>query len=170
MRCPARLIWLTVVPLLSPAPAVGQNSPEPLFIDVRQGTDLSVTSVPGADFMIIELLGRLWRLPVTGGAAQPLTAEGETVRHPRLSADRARVVYQRLGEAGWDELSSASGRALAGVVPAAAGAGLPALSDRDGLLSVPHLGYGRGPEAGSALKKCAFAPENPLAGPRFTVA
>jgi tRNA(Ile)-lysidine synthase len=80
------------------------------------------------------------------------------------------LVLAPLGEAGWDALSRASGGARSGIVPAAAGAGLPALSDRRGLLSVPHLGYGRGPEAGPALIKCTFAPENPLAGPRFTVA
>ena len=75
-----------------------------------------------------------------------------------------------LGEAGWAEVSGAPGGARAGAVPAAAGVGLPALSDRHGLLSVPQLGFGCGPEAGAALKKCAFAPENPLIAPRFTVA
>ena len=80
------------------------------------------------------------------------------------------LVLAPLGEAGWDALSRGSGGAWSGTLPAAAGAGLPALSDRRGLLSVPHLGYGRGPEAGQSLIKCAFAPENPLTGPRFTVA
>ena len=45
---------------------------ETLFVDVRQGTDLSLATAPGLDFIVIELLGRLWRIPVTGGAAMPL--------------------------------------------------------------------------------------------------
>ncbi len=89
------------------------------------------------------------------------------------SAARARgpLVLAALGERGWAELS---GGLLTGDssrnVPAVAAVGLPALSDRHGLLSVPQLGYGRGPDGGAALKKCDFAPENPLVGPRFTVA
>ena len=75
-----------------------------------------------------------------------------------------------LGEAGWAGLSGGPAGPRSGVVPAASAAGLPALFDRHGLLSVPQLGYERGPEPGTALKKCAFAPENPMIGPRFTVA
>jgi tRNA(Ile)-lysidine synthase len=83
---------------------------------------------------------------------------------------RGSLVLGPLGEAGWAGLSDGLDQARAGVVPAAARAGLPALSDRLGLLMVPHLGYRRVLEEAPALKKCRFAPENSLTGSRFTVA
>jgi tRNA(Ile)-lysidine synthase len=80
------------------------------------------------------------------------------------------LVLGPLGAADWATLSGAPHGGRAKRVPAAAGAALPALSDRQGPIAVPHLGYGRGSRGGAALRKCDFAPENALVGPRFTVA
>ena len=96
-----RTLALTGLAVGAVQPAFSQDD-TPVFVDVRQGTDLSVATQPGLDFIVIELLGRLWRLPVTGGAATPLTAAEYAVRHPRLNQDGSRVVYQRLGATGWD--------------------------------------------------------------------
>jgi tRNA(Ile)-lysidine synthase len=80
------------------------------------------------------------------------------------------LVLGPLGEAGWAGISGGVEPACAEAIPAAARTGLPALSDRRGLLEVPHLGYRRVPDHGALLKKCRFAPECALTGPRFTVA
>lgn len=88
--------------LLATWSASAQDQNAALFVDVRQGTDLSLATAPDLDFIVIELLGRLWRMPVSGGAATPLTPADLTVRHPRLNRAGDTVVFQRLGESGWD--------------------------------------------------------------------
>ena len=101
MRVGVQLIWLCAAVAL-PSAAAAQDPADSIFVDVRQGTDMSVATVPDLEFAVIELLGRLWRLPVTGGAALPLTPAEVTVRHPRLDAGGTRVVYQQFTAAGWD--------------------------------------------------------------------
>ena len=56
----------------------------------------------------------------------------------------------------------------ASFLPAAARAGLPALSDATGLLAVPHLGYAR-PGSGPVEAVLRFHPRRPLTSGRFTV-
>ena len=75
---------------------------QPVIADVRQGTNLTVAVVPDGTTLVIDLLGQLWRLPVTGGGAEPLTEPGEQARNPRVSPDGRRVVYQRLVAGHWD--------------------------------------------------------------------
>jgi len=74
---------------------------QPVIADVRQGTNLTVAIADHAT-LVIDLLGQLWRLPVTGGGAEPLTEPGEQARNPRVSPDGRRVVYQRLVAGHWD--------------------------------------------------------------------
>jgi Tol biopolymer transport system component len=84
--------------------------------DIRQGTNMAVAIAPDGQTLIIDLLGQLWRLPITGGGAEPLTGEDERARHPRYSRDGRHVVYQRLIEGQWDlwllSLEDGSRRAL----------------------------------------------------------
>jgi Tol biopolymer transport system component len=75
---------------------------QPVIADVRQGTNLTVAIAPDGATLVIDLLGQLWRLPVTGGGAEPLTEPGEQARNPRVSPDGGRVVYQRLVAGHWD--------------------------------------------------------------------
>jgi Tol biopolymer transport system component len=70
--------------------------------DIRQGTNLSAALAPGGTTLVVDLLGRLWSLPATGGGAVPLTPEGEQARNPRFSPDGGRVVYQRRSGRQWD--------------------------------------------------------------------
>jgi Tol biopolymer transport system component len=70
--------------------------------DIRQGTNLSAALAPGGTTLVVDLLGRLWSLPATGGGAVPLTPEGEQARNPRFSPDGGRVVYQRRSGTQWD--------------------------------------------------------------------
>ena len=75
-----------------------------------------------------------------------------------------------LSREGWRVLLAAAPELRGHAVPAAARGALPAFSDAEGLAAVPHLSYWRGPEARKWLKKCRFAPKNPLTPPGFTVA
>ena len=70
--------------------------------EIRQGTNMAVTVSPDGQRIVVDLLGQLWSLPVTGGAAEPLTPEREEARNPRISPDGSRVVYQRLVDGQWD--------------------------------------------------------------------
>lgn len=81
-----------------------------------------------------------------------------------------RLALGPLGRDGWASIAGRTDPALAALLPAAAKAGLPALSDRRGLLAVPHLGFRRGQTGAKAPMSCLFAPENPLTAMRFTVA
>jgi Tol biopolymer transport system component len=94
MRAAVSLLGVTLA--LSPAAA------EERVADIRQGTNLALDASPGGTTLVVDLLGQLWSLPGTGGAAVPLTPAGETARNPRFSPDGTRVVYQRLVEGQWD--------------------------------------------------------------------
>jgi Tol biopolymer transport system component len=72
------------------------------IVDIRQGTNLSVTVAPGGSTLAVGLLGRLWSVPAAGGGAVPLTAPDEHARNPRFSPDGARIVYQRRSAEQWD--------------------------------------------------------------------
>lgn len=84
--------------------------------DIRQGTNLALAVTPDGNTLVVDLLGQLWSLPVTGGGAVPLTPAGEAARNPRVSPDGTRVVYQRLVDGQWDvwllEIGSAERRPL----------------------------------------------------------
>ena len=70
--------------------------------DIRQGTNMSVALAPGGTTLVVDLLGRLWSLPASGGGAVPLTPEDQQARNPRFSPDGGRVVYQRRSGTQWD--------------------------------------------------------------------
>ena len=95
----------------------GPTRADEQIADLRQGTNLSVALSPGGDTLVVDLIGRLWRLPVTGGAAEPLTEPGEIARQPRFSRDGRQVVYQRLAGDQWDvwllDLETGNARAVA---------------------------------------------------------
>jgi Tol biopolymer transport system component len=78
-----------------------QASADEHIADIRQGTNLSVAVAPTGDRLVIDLLGQLWTLPISGGGAEPLTA-AEHARQPRFSPDGSLVVYQRLVAGQWD--------------------------------------------------------------------
>jgi Tol biopolymer transport system component len=84
--------------------------------DIRQGTNLGVTISPDGTTLVIELLGQLWTMPVTGGGATPLTPPGERAHQPRYSPDGTQLVYQRWRDGQWDlfllDIASGTQRAL----------------------------------------------------------
>lgn len=84
--------------------------------DLRQGTNLAAAVSPDGLTLVVDLASQLWRLPITGGGAEPLTPAGEIARQPRFSPDGRQIVYQRLRDGQWDlwllDLATAEARAL----------------------------------------------------------
>jgi Tol biopolymer transport system component len=89
---------LALLPIVA---ACGAEADERIA-DIRQGTNMSAALAPGGTTLVVDLLGRLWSLPATGGGAVPLTPDGEQARNPRFSPDGVRVVYQRRSGTHWD--------------------------------------------------------------------
>jgi len=75
---------------------------EERIADLRQGTNLTLAVVPGGTTLVVGLVGQLWRLPVAGGGAVPLTSAEETARNPRVSPDGRHVVYEQRRAQQWD--------------------------------------------------------------------
>jgi len=80
------------------------------------------------------------------------------------------LTVARLGGAGWRALRAAEPAVVRRPVPAPVRPSLPALFDADGLLAVPHLGYGRRRRGVYTEVAIRFAPRNPLAPATFVVA
>ena len=68
---------------------------QPIIVDVRQGTDISVAVAPDSSHVVVDLLGQLWEMPITGGAARPMTPADESARQPRFSPDGKLIAYER---------------------------------------------------------------------------
>ncbi len=75
---------------------------EQQIADIRQGTNLTLTLSPDGRTLVVELVGQLWRLPVGGGGATPLTPSSEEARNPRYAPEGHSIVYQRFDGRQWD--------------------------------------------------------------------
>jgi tRNA(Ile)-lysidine synthase len=192
---PAGYAWLESEPLVAVGPEAGQRALARVLMAVGGGSyaprlarlsrlygRLSTGLGRGATLAGCRILPRRGRLLVAREPAAAATVElGAGARllwDGRFEVAVARAAGRGegplrlgpLGEAGSAGISRSVEAARAGEIPAAARAGLPALSDRQGLLEVPHLGYRRVREDASMLKKCRFVPKSALTGSRFTVA
>ena len=86
--------------------------PQAEVIDVSEGTNLSLAIHPENEFIAVDLLGGLWRLPVTGGGATALIPAGSGVAQPRFDPEGESIVFQRWLDGQWDvwRLIVATGR------------------------------------------------------------
>ena len=107
-----RAIALAGVLFCAPVPS------QELVVTIEQGTNMALALAPDGETLIVDLMGQLWSLPVTGGAAQPLTPAEESARNPRISPDGSQVVYQQLSRGQWDlwlmDVATTSRRRLTG--------------------------------------------------------
>ena len=71
-------------------------------IDVSEGTNLALAIHPDNEFIVIDLVGGLWRLPVTGGGATPLIPAGSGIAQPRFDPRGESIVFQRWLDGQWD--------------------------------------------------------------------
>jgi len=66
-----------------------------VLLRVQQGTDLTVAAAPEGT-LVIDLAGRLWRIPRDGGTATPITPPGEIARHPAFAPGGGALAWQAL--------------------------------------------------------------------------
>ena len=71
-------------------------------VDIRQGTNLSLAVDPTGEIVVVDLLGGLWRLPISGGGATALIPPGSGIAQPRFDPTGSRVVFQRWLDGQWD--------------------------------------------------------------------
>ncbi len=70
--------------------------------EIREGTNMALALSPDGETLVADLLGGLWRLPVSGGAAAPLIPARDGVHHPRFDPDGGTIVFQKLVDGQWD--------------------------------------------------------------------
>ncbi|HEY5665502.1 MAG TPA: amidohydrolase family protein [Gammaproteobacteria bacterium] len=71
-------------------------------VDVREGTNLALAIHPANEYLVIDLLGGLWRMPLTGGGATALIPAGSGVAQPRFDPTGESIVFQRWLDGQWD--------------------------------------------------------------------
>ncbi|MBM4196553.1 MAG: amidohydrolase family protein [Gammaproteobacteria bacterium] len=69
---------------------------------VTEGTNLSVDAAPDGERAVIDLQGRLWVLPLAGGAARPITDGFGDDRLPRWAPHGKQIVFQTFRHGSWD--------------------------------------------------------------------
>jgi len=75
---------------------------EERIADIREGTNIAVALAPAGNTLVVDLIGQLWQLPLTGGAANPLTPSTTIARNPRFSPDGSTLIYQSEEGLQWD--------------------------------------------------------------------
>ncbi|HKO08727.1 MAG TPA: tRNA lysidine(34) synthetase TilS [Alphaproteobacteria bacterium] len=136
-----------------------------------------ILSAPGRRLKGRLLVCREWRhaeaeLVLRPGQSVTWDGRFRLTLAPRLRHASGPLRVGALGEAGWARLAADAVEVRANPLPAPVRPALPALSDLDGLLAVPHLHYGRAPaEAASVyVRSLIFQPQHPLASAGGTVA
>jgi Tol biopolymer transport system component/imidazolonepropionase-like amidohydrolase len=90
------LIVAVVASTVQTTPAQQQIS-----LTLREGTSMAAALSPDGRTLMIDLLGSLWTLPVSGGAARRLTDEYLDARQPAWAPDNARVAFQGYADGVW---------------------------------------------------------------------
>ncbi|MGD8339545.1 MAG: amidohydrolase family protein [Gammaproteobacteria bacterium] len=91
MRALLLILWLG---------AIGVTHAE--VIDVSEGTNLTLAIHPDNKYMVVDLLGGLWRLPIAGGGATALVPANSGVAQPRFDPSGRSIVFQRWLDGQWD--------------------------------------------------------------------
>lgn len=87
---------------LLPAIALAVGAVRAETVDIRQGTNLALALSPDHETLVVDLLGGLWQLPVSGGGAIALIPPGSGVAQPRFDRAGERIVFQRWLDGQWD--------------------------------------------------------------------
>ncbi|HSL69008.1 MAG TPA: amidohydrolase family protein [Longimicrobiales bacterium] len=102
---------LTIGLLVVPATAAAQARRVDLALS--EATNLAVALSPDQTWLALDALGRIWIMPITGGAARPLTDELGDARQPSWSPDGNTIAFQSYRDGGWHIWTvTADGRTL----------------------------------------------------------
>jgi Tol biopolymer transport system component/imidazolonepropionase-like amidohydrolase len=89
---------LAVAAALAATTVSGQQQ---ISLTIREGTNMAAALSPDGQTLIIDLLGTLWTLPSSGGAARPVTDEFTDARQPVWAPDNRRVAFQGYAQGTW---------------------------------------------------------------------
>ena len=95
-----RTVWLALflgVAGCSEPPSTLANT---VSFETDEGSWMSLDVAPNGEYLVFELLGDLYELPIAGGVAEPLISGREFLSQPRFSPDGATLVFvsDRSGE------------------------------------------------------------------------
>ena len=74
----------------------------PVRVTLREGTNIAVALSPDGRTLAMDLLGSLWTLPASGGAARRLTDALMDARQPSWSPDGRTLVFQAYRGSTWN--------------------------------------------------------------------
>ena len=72
-----------------------------ISLTIREGTSMAAALSPDGRTLMIDLLGSLWTLPATGGAARRVTDEYLDARQPAWAPDNRRAAFQGYADGVW---------------------------------------------------------------------
>lgn len=78
-----------------------QAQAKEVAFDVREGTNFAVAASPDGKTLALDLQGRIWILPASGGKAQPITPVMDEARFPAWSPDGQWLAFQYFTDSNW---------------------------------------------------------------------
>jgi len=92
--------WLSIVSAVALVAQIA-SGPQPISLTLREGTSMAAALSPDGRTLMIDLLGSLWTLAATGGAATRITDEYLDARQPVWAPDSRRVAFQGYADGVW---------------------------------------------------------------------
>src|SRR6185369_11009783 len=92
------LVAAALVVIVGPGAA---QIPQPISLSLHEGTMMAAALSPDGRTLAIDVLGTLWTLPESGGAAKKITDEFLDARQPAWAPDNQRLAFQAYRDGIW---------------------------------------------------------------------